>query len=251
MGGTGDNCRTVAQEYGFGNVIIPGDIIASYPGIAPFSDPKVYQSHARILKSPPRIDAIMVFNDPRDFALDIQIIVDLLLSNEGKLGTRRPVDKVVKNGHIPIYFSNPDLWWANEYPLPRLGQGGFRAALEGVWRAVTAGSELKATTIGKPHQHTYEYAEKVLTDWRSQKLQQLGGASDVQHPELKRVYMVGDNPASDIVGANGYRSPRGTEWVSVLVRSGVFRQGDYDGDARMVVDNVEEAVRWAVGREGI
>ena len=42
---------------------------------------------------------------------------------------------------VELYFSNPDLLWASEYHLPRLGQGGFREALEGVWEAVTGGTE--------------------------------------------------------------------------------------------------------------
>ncbi len=31
---------------------------------------------------------------------------------------------------MPVYFSNPDLLWANEFPVPRLGQGAFAACLE-------------------------------------------------------------------------------------------------------------------------
>jgi len=178
-------------------------------------------------------------------ALDLQLIIDLMLSDSGRLGTRRPISKVLRDGHIPIYFSNPDLWWANEYPQPRLGQGGFRAALEGLWRTITDGkSELRVTTIGKPHQPTYEFAENVLTAWRMSRL----GEANV-HPEMRRVYMIGDNPKSDIAGANAYKSPWGTEWVSVLVKTGVYRNGDDDGGAKAVVDNVEEAVKWAVERE--
>lgn len=177
-------------------------------------------------------------------ALDIQLIVDLLLSADGQLGTRRAVADVMRDGHLPIFFSNSDLWWANEYAHPRLGQGGFRAALEGVWAKVTGGSvPLAATAIGKPHAHTYRYAEDVLMAWRAQRLPPGG------HPELRTVYMVGDNPASDIAGANGFKSERGTEWVSVLVRTGVFRAGDPDGDAKAVVDDVGQAVRWAMERE--
>lgn len=37
---------------------------------------------------------------------------------------------------------------------------------------------------------------------------------------LKRVYMVGDNPASDIAGGNSYESPYGTDWASILVQTG-------------------------------
>lgn len=178
-------------------------------------------------------------------ALDLQVIVDLLHSDGGRLGTRRPVSRVLRDGHIPVYFSNPDLWWANEYAQPRLGQGGFRAALEGLWRNITDGAaELEATTIGKPHSPTYEFAENALAAWR---MEQLG--EQAEHPELRTVYMVGDNPRSDIAGANSYESPWGTEWVSVLVRTGVYRKGDDDGGAKAVVDNVEAAVKWAVARE--
>jgi ribonucleotide monophosphatase NagD (HAD superfamily) len=53
-------------------------------------------------------------------ALDLQVIVELLLSDGGCLGTRRPVSSVLRDGHIPMYFSDPDLWWANEYAQPRL-----------------------------------------------------------------------------------------------------------------------------------
>jgi len=30
---------------------------------------------------------------------------------------------------VPVYFSNPDMLWANEFPVPRLGQGAFAACL--------------------------------------------------------------------------------------------------------------------------
>ena len=36
--------------------------------------------------------------------------------------------------------------------------------------------------------------------------------------EISKFYMIGDNPDSDIDGANR----RGEKWVSILVRTGVF-----------------------------
>lgn len=253
VGGTRDNCRQVARDYGFRDVLIPGDIFATHPGVAPFSNPDVYRDFVLPATGSERdgvkgktVDAVFVFNDPRDWALDIQVIVDVLLSDGGRLGTRRKPDEVKKNGHVPVYFSNPDLWWANEYEHPRLGQGGFRAALEGVWNAIMR-EPLKAETIGKPHAKTYEYAEDVLVRWTGGG----GGDGNAGHTTLERVYMVGDNPASDIAGANGFRSRRGVEWISCLVRSGVFRDGDEDGGAKMVAGNVKEAVEWALKREGV
>lgn len=62
-----------------------------------------------------------------------------------------------------------------------------------------------------------------------------------------RVYMVGDNPASDIAGANAFG------WESILVRTGVFRGKDENDAAHkptVIQPNVWEAVRWALEREG-
>lgn len=144
-----------------------------------------------------KIDAVLVFHDPRDWALDIQIIIDILLSSQGILGTysvknndpNLPNRGFQEDGQPPIYFSNPDLWWAAAYHLPRLGQGGFREALEGVWAAVTGGPkigvELKKKIIGKPFQETYAFAVKKLEAHRRVLLSE--GAT----MPLRRVYMIG------------------------------------------------------------
>ena len=39
---------------------------------------------------------------------------------------------------MKVYFSNPDLLFAGEYPVPRLGQGAFAAALKALVREVCA-----------------------------------------------------------------------------------------------------------------
>lgn len=31
---------------------------------------------------------------------------------------------------VKVFFSNPDLLWATDYPAPRFGQGAFAAALK-------------------------------------------------------------------------------------------------------------------------
>jgi HAD-hyrolase-like len=141
-----------------------------------------------------------VYNDPRDWGLDATIILDLLLSREGILGTISsknnnqdlPNRGYLQDGQPPLYFSNPDLWWAAKFHLPRLGQGAFRESLEGLWSAVTGGEKkgvtLKKTLIGKPYYMTYEFAEKKLVQHRKE----LFGSG--QTGPLKRVYMVGDNP---------------------------------------------------------
>ena len=62
---------------------------------------------------------------------------------------------------VSLVFCNPDLLWGNDYPIPRLGQGGFRVAFQSVYRELT-GNEYPYTQLGKPTVETYEYAEELL-----------------------------------------------------------------------------------------
>lgn len=67
--------------------------------------------------------------------------------------------------------------------------------------------------------------------------------------------MVGDNPESDIAGANTYQSEHGTDWESILVKTGVWtadRGGELKGvfKPHVIVSDVKEAVRTALEREG-
>ncbi|KAI9769351.1 MAG: Haloacid dehalogenase-like hydrolase domain-containing 5 [Geoglossum simile] len=279
VGGDGEKCRRVAEIYGFQNVITPGDIAAAYPEIWPFGKALLlhYKTFARPLPKPIapndpssglQVSAILVFNDSRDWGLDATVILDLLLSSGGVLGTSSPLNNrpdlpnrgFQQDGQPPIYFSNPDLLWAAAYHLPRLGQGGFRAAVEGVWEAVTggrsAGVTLQKTIIGKPSRETFLFAETQLRQHREAMaaLNPQASPSDAEReeaPKLHRVYMVGDNPESDIRGANEYLSPWGSQWLSILVRTGVYSGADEPArKPRVVVDDVWDAVRWGLQREG-
>jgi len=211
VGGDHDKCQLVAQKYGFKAVVTPGDIVTAHPDIWPFTKifAEYYQKFAKPLRAPIdaenpdkslKIDAVFVYSDPRDWGLDTTIIADLLLSREGIMGTlsAKNGDKTLPNNGYQqdnqpkLYFSNPDLWWAAKYHLPRLGQGGFREAFEGVWAAITggqnAGVKLQKKVIGKPYHETYEFAEKRLRAHRND----LYTGEPIE--PLRKVYMVGDNP---------------------------------------------------------
>lgn len=268
VGGEGDKCRRVAEGYGFNNVIIPSDIITAYPTLWPFVSLDSHRPFARPLAQSAysnqqssghptvKVDAVMVFNDPRDWALDIQLVLDLLLSIGGHLGTlstkngdsNLPNRGYQQDGQPELYFSNPDLFWAAAYHLPRLGQGGFQAALEGVFNAVTGGPEngvqLHKNLFGKPTQGTFEFAENRL---RQHRTALPGGDAG----KLRSVYMVGDNPESDIRGANDYKSPTGSKWDSILVRSGVYRGGKPAHEPKVIVQDVWDAVRYGLRKEGV
>ncbi|KAH7126971.1 HAD-like domain-containing protein [Dendryphion nanum] len=270
VGGVEDKCRIVAERYGFKTVVTPGDILTAYPAVWPFSQQLLdyYKTFSRPLPKPIdasspstslKIDAVFVYNDPRDWGLDLQVIKDVLLSSQGILGTfstkngnpSLPNNGFQQDNQPPLYFSNPDLLWAAKYHLPRLGQGGFREALEGVWAALTggpsAGVQLHKIVMGKPHHPTYEFAEKRLIAHRHHLLRH----HSHKPGHLKRVYMVGDNPESDILGGNSYQSPHATDWVSVLVQTGVYVEGTTPAHApRHIVGDVLDAVNLAVEREG-
>lgn len=274
VGGEGARCREVAEKYGFTNVVTPGDLYAAHPEIWPFSRPfkdHYYAKFGRPLPKPItpsspeeslKIDAVFVYNDPRDWGLDLQVILDVMLSREGIMGTYSskngdpalPNSGYLQDGQPALYFSNPDLLWAADYHLSRLGQGGFRESLEGLWRAITSGPshatpELYKRVIGKPFKETYSFAEQRLLQHRDA----LFSKDRHPHPALKRVYMIGDNPESDIRGANTFESPHGVEWVSLLTRTGVYK--DRPGrsptwEPRAIVDDVRAAVQYALKDSG-
>ena len=66
-------------------------------------------------------------------------------------------------------------------------------------------------------------------------------------PPLKKVFMVGDSPTTDIRGANGFLSPQGTTWDSILVKTGIW-----DGKSNIMyaptaaVEGIKEAVEYAL-----
>ena len=76
------------------------------------------------------ISAIFVFHDPRNWALDIQIIIDAIQSR-GIIDRPRPEDGATP---VELIFCNPDLLWRSEFPRPRLGQGAFREAFQAVFK---------------------------------------------------------------------------------------------------------------------
>lgn len=237
VGGENYQCREVAKEYGFKDIVVPNDIFAADPTISPlkefFTPEQKATSNPRDF-SKVKIDAILVFSDSRDYATDLQLIMDLLQSENGVLGTRAkdPVSQ-----RIPIYFSQGDLLCPSEHPYPRMSQGTFRISLEAIYKAIT-GVELERVVYGKPELATYKYADEIMASWM-----------ETIHNEEKlpkNIYMIGDNPQSDIIGGNMYG------WNTCLVRTGVYQGegNDKENPANFgVFANVLEAVKAALKKE--
>jgi HAD superfamily hydrolase (TIGR01456 family) len=237
VGGENYQCREVAKNYGFKEIIVPNDIVASQSTISPLKE--IFTAEQRATSTPRdfskvKINAILVFSDSRDYATDLQIIMDLLQSEDGVLGTRA---KDPTSQRIPIYFSQGDLLCPTEHPIPRMSQGTFRIALEAIYKAVT-GAELERVVYGKPELATYKYADEIMTSWME----------TIHNEERlpKNIYMIGDNPQSDIIGGNMYG------WNTCLVRTGVYQGegNDKQNPASFgVFGNVLEAVKCAVRTE--
>lgn len=273
---------TLFTRYGFQRAVTPADLLAANPHIYPFAhlrdslhkdfsplpdgksaaaitDPFSLDIPSNALK----IDQILVWNDPRDWSLDIQIIHDLLVSHQGYLGTisAKNGDKSLdhqgwqQDGQPDLWISNLDLVWKTEYPVNRFGTGAFLDALKGVWAAVTEGAApLRYQALGKPSLHTYRYAHDRLLHFDADVPEaERPGKKPARRP-LRRVYMIGDNPESDIRGANEFAPEDGTQWESILVRTGVFQPTAMEPEPRykptVVVDDVVDAIVWALRNEG-
>lgn len=238
VGGHGDNCRRVAKSYGFENIVLPVDIIREYPTVWPFHRYQPFEIEkwadpsADVTSSVP-FDAVYVFHDPRDMGSDMQILLDLALSDGGVLGTRRPNSKMaVPKPSVPIHFANNDLVWATDYPLVRYGQGAFRSVIAALYKQTT-GHSLEHTVIGKPSRVTYEFADKLISNLPTSRA----------NGSPNKIYMIGDNPASDLAGADAYG------WDTILVRTGVYNDGDsLTVQPQAITDDVLQAVEWAMAQ---
>lgn len=284
LGSDASKARRIANGYGFESVVTPGDILKACPEIFPFDPLHEFYDRQEILPLPKpiynpkadpamrledclKIDGILNFNDPRDWAVDTQLVTDLLLSHRGYLGTYSSrngdpslpfKDRWQNDGQPPLIFSNVDLQWSTGYHQSRLGQGAFRAAVSSVMRKLGPDNRfsrgIKTFEFGKPTIATYAHAWATLDRHR----RRLG------LPDTKVVYMVGDNPESDIHGVQTWNSHLGTSgpdrrptlgpyWKSCLVRTGVWEEHAMPLDRlpkhkspHHVVDDVRAAVELAL-----
>uniref|UniRef100_A0A8B9NGW5 Haloacid dehalogenase-like hydrolase domain-containing 5 n=1 Tax=Accipiter nisus TaxID=211598 RepID=A0A8B9NGW5_9AVES len=136
---------------------------------------------------------VILFGEPVRWETSLQLIIDVLLSN-GNPGAEL---QDIPYPHLPVLACNMDLLWMAEAQMPRFGHGTFLLCLENIYKKVT-GQELKyEALIGKPSTVTYRYAEYLI----KQQAEKQGWKSPI-----RRLYAVGDNPMSDIYGANLYNN---------------------------------------------
>jgi HAD superfamily hydrolase (TIGR01456 family) len=265
VGGVGNNVRDVARLYGFRNPITPSDLYVAESRIWPFAQATgdYHREHAKPLPIPIdlasrnkslRIGLVLIFNSSRDVGLDLQILTDLMLSDGGRIGHLGPQNgnpKLPNHGYQqddmpPLYACNPDFVWATSYHQPRFSQGFFLTSLRALFaEATNQRASLRMQLIGKPHHATFEYAENTLRERRDRLL-----GRPCTRPF--RLYMIGDNPESDIAGGNAYRSAHGSTCDTILVATGAWRAGTQPAHKPTVaVADCKEALNYVLAREGM
>ncbi|KAJ7782825.1 hypothetical protein B0H16DRAFT_1658306 [Mycena metata] len=228
LGGKLDQVRQVAAGYGFKKAYTTLDVLAWNPSVWPFhrltTDEAASTKDVDFSQTP--ISAVFVFHDPRNWALDVQVLCDVIQSAG-----------VIGGPYVPLQQQTKPC------------QGGFKAAFQGVFKSLTGSeypfvsslscrlhlmSEEDTVQFGKPTRATYDFATQVLSD----RVKELTGSVGPLPPVfvLLKPYPFVCNVASDIAGANA------ANWQSVLVKTGRATS------QRITAEDVEEAVRWAIAR---
>eukprot|EP00471_Norrisiella_sphaerica_P003150 CAMPEP_0184486900 /NCGR_PEP_ID=MMETSP0113_2-20130426/8780_1 /TAXON_ID=91329 /ORGANISM="Norrisiella sphaerica, Strain BC52" /LENGTH=460 /DNA_ID=CAMNT_0026868979 /DNA_START=87 /DNA_END=1469 /DNA_ORIENTATION=+ len=236
--------KNAAKSYGFRKPMAISEYTRKHPTMNPFGKAGCEKDNKVIINGKEQWDegikAILVFTDPGDFFEAIQVLTDILLSS-------RPGEKEYEKYHrIPVVFSNPDLLWKTQYPHARFGQGAFRLSLEACYKARMQAMGLSDIEIkqrlddfvqfGKPeHAQFYHAREAALNTAK-----RLGCS-------ISHFYMVGDNPRSDITGAVEMDkvsiSKKLRNWSGMLVRTGVWQDGDNTMGAKGIYNNVVDVIK--------
>jgi len=236
-----------AKQYGFHKAIHVSDYARKYSTLNPFGksgcekDNKVIGNEKGDWNE--NFKAVFVFTDPSDFFEALQIITDVLLSSRPGIVEYEPMHR------IPLVFSNPDLLWKTQHPFPRFGQGAFRLSFEACYKARMNALGLSKQVIesrlrdivqfGKPEHSQFFHARQKLID-----------CAKKQACRISHFYMVGDNPRSDITGAlrmNVVSTGKKLEgWSGMLVRTGVWQDGEDPMGADGIYDNVQDIVDYVI-----
>jgi HAD superfamily hydrolase (TIGR01450 family) len=137
----------------------------------------------------PAIEAVVCMGEPIRWETNLQLIIDVLVT-QGKLNQ----EPNINGPQIPVLAVNMDLLWMAKAKTPRFGHGAFLVCLENLYKKIV-GRDLQYTAlIGKPSEITYEFSQKVI--------EEIASAQNI--PTLETIYAIGDNPLTDIYGANMY-----------------------------------------------
>ncbi|CAL1531710.1 unnamed protein product [Lymnaea stagnalis] len=197
----------IAHDLGFKNVCTIEDLKEAYPLL----DMVDHKNRVKVASKEfeeykvnpyfPKVDVILVIGEPCHWETDLQILIDLLLT-EGE--PNKPLKDPLEVSQVSVIACNMDLVYSAEASMPRFGNGAFLLCLETLYKKITGKELVYKSLVGKPCEITYRYAEHTI----AKIAKQMG----IIQP-IKRLYFLGfynrfltisDNPNVDIVGANLY-----------------------------------------------
>lgn len=179
----------VAKSLGFNKIITIDQVRKAYPYLDWVDRNRWPEMQLEDDEEFPEIEAIVMMGEPIRWETNLQLIIDIMVT-QGK-PNRTPDTNAPQ---IPVLAVNMDLLWMAKATTPRFGHGAFLVCLESLYKKIT-GKDLQYTAlIGKPSEITYEFSQKVIEEI----------ASTRNIPTLETIYAIGDNPLTDIYGANMY-----------------------------------------------
>uniref|UniRef100_F6RQ16 Haloacid dehalogenase-like hydrolase domain-containing 5 n=1 Tax=Ciona intestinalis TaxID=7719 RepID=F6RQ16_CIOIN len=179
--------KKVAESLGFTKIITIEDLREAYPYLDWVDRTRWPNQQMEDDDSFPTIEAIVMLGEPIRWETNLQLIIDVLVT-QGK--PNQP--PCIEGPQLPVLAVNMDLQWMAKANIPRFGHGAFLVCLENLYKKI-CGRDLEYTAlIGKPSEITYEYSQKLIEEI----------ATGLNMPELDTVYAIGDNPLTDIYGAN-------------------------------------------------
>ncbi|KAL4437748.1 hypothetical protein ABPG74_012423 [Tetrahymena malaccensis] len=179
----------------------------------------------------PSFDGIFILNDPVYWEDCIQVITNQIYHQDYLQSFTNKNNSETSQKHIEIFTVNNDITYADTFRLNRLAFGPFTYTLQRVSKELH-NQNLNIHIYGKPSALTYDYAKNHL--------------QTLSEDSIGNVYMIGDNPKSDIRGGNN------NGCVSILVKSGVFSgTNDAEDPAQHVVEDFHDAIKLIFEKENI
>ena len=79
--------------------------------------------------------AVMLFHDPVDWGLEMQVVTDILLGRQQYIDIEtQSLDlSEVERNTVPIFVSNADIVYTSDHPYPRFTQGAFVEAFKSLF----------------------------------------------------------------------------------------------------------------------
>lgn len=187
------NARSIASAVGFKNITTVEDLRSLFPDLDCLNFARRRVDGNELIKRRKhfqRIEAIVMLGEPVGWESALQLLVDVLLTSGDMANFKRGL--VSYPAQIPVIACNVDLvWMAERSELPRIGHGIFIHCLETLYEKLTGRRMHYEAVLGKPTEISYLHAAHV-----SQR-----HAQEMNLEAIKTLYVIGDNPMSDVLGA--------------------------------------------------